>query len=83
MPDRLPDPAEQPFLTADELHDLLQGRIGRTALYEGAKEYLRTGGTRGIPCIKAGRRTLFPTAAIRRWAMIDEADQPALRVVAS
>lgn len=85
MSDRLPNPEEQPFLNADELWQILGGHVGRTAIYEGAREYLRTNGASGIPCLKAGKRTLFPVAAIRRWAMLDDHDDggPTLRVVPS
>lgn len=79
---KLPDPERQPFITPEELWAILDGRLGRSSIYEGAREYLRTGGASGIPCIRSGRRLLLPTAAIRRWAMIDDAPPaPSLHLV--
>ncbi|CAN5803426.1 hypothetical protein BH20ACT4_BH20ACT4_00360 [soil metagenome] len=39
-------------------------RVGRSTAYALAREYLRTGGTSGIPCEKVGGLLRFPTAEI-------------------
>lgn len=62
-------------MTLDEVVALSGGRLGRSAAYQAAREFLQTNGARGIPCIRVGRRILCPTAGIRRWAMVD-ADPP-------
>ena len=52
------------FLTITEVMAIL--RVGRSTAYALAREYLRTGGTSGIPCEKVGGLLRFPTAEIER-----------------
>jgi hypothetical protein len=54
--------AERPeYLTVPEVMARL--RLGRTTVYEQARLYLATNGTKGIPCQRFGRSLRFPAAA--------------------
>jgi len=59
--------SEEPpsLLTVTEAARLL--RIGRTLAYQLATDYLRTGGTSGIPVIRVGRSSL----RVPRWALLE------------
>lgn len=59
----LPDPEEQPFISAAE--GLALTPISRGAFYEG----LRRG---EIPSRRVGKRFLIPTAEFLRWAGIGD-----------
>jgi excisionase family DNA binding protein len=52
-------------MRVDEAARLL--RISRSAAYEAANAWLRTG-EEGLPCIRIGRRILVARAAIEDWA---------------
>jgi excisionase family DNA binding protein len=58
-----PDPAVQPFMSCDELVDVLP--LSRSAIYEAAKAGTIPGARR------VGRRLLFATAALRDWAALE------------
>jgi excisionase family DNA binding protein len=60
----LPNPTEQPTVTVDEAAAVLG--IGRNAAYAAT----RTG---ELPSIRIGRRTLIPTAELRRLLRVDTA----------
>jgi predicted DNA-binding transcriptional regulator AlpA len=59
----LPDPAVQPFMSAEELVDVLP--LGRSAIYAAAKAGTIPGARR------VGRRLVFATAELRSWAGLD------------
>jgi excisionase family DNA binding protein len=52
-PERVPD-----FLTVGEAAAVL--RIGRTAAYDLAREYLATGGEGGLPAVRVGKQLRVP-----------------------
>jgi excisionase family DNA binding protein len=75
---RVTEPASVLFLRVDEAADIL--RIGRSAAYELAHQWIATSGARGIPAIKVGRMIRIPKAAFERWASLgDDDDDIALR----
>ena len=51
-------PVPPDFLTVEEAGDVL--RIGRTAAYQLAREFLATGGSTGIPVVRYGRQLRVP-----------------------
>jgi hypothetical protein len=42
-------------------------RISRTAAYEGARNFLRTDGADGIPCVRVGRSIRFPRLLLEQY----------------
>lgn len=50
------------YLTVEEAAALL--RIGRTSAYGLAREWLDTGGRKGLPVVKLGRQLRVPRAAL-------------------
>lgn len=42
-------------------------RISRTAAYEGARDFLRTDGAAGIPCVRVGRSIRFPRLLLENY----------------
>jgi hypothetical protein len=42
-------------------------RISRTAAYEGARNFLRTDGAVGIPCVRVGRSIRFPRLLLENY----------------
>lgn len=54
------------FLTVAEAAVVL--RIGRTAAYDLAKRYERTGGAEGLPVVRIGRVLRVPRAHLERLA---------------
>lgn len=56
-------------LTIDEAARVL--RIGRNNAYALAREWLATGGARGLPVVKLGRSLRVPRAALQR--LLDDA----------
>ena len=42
-------------------------RISRTAAYEGARNFLRTDGAAGIPCVRVGRSIRFPRLLLEQY----------------
>ena len=42
-------------------------RISRTAVYEGARNSLRTDGAAGIPCVRVGRSIRFPRLLLEQY----------------
>lgn len=42
-------------------------RISRTAAYEGARNFLDTGGANGIPCVRVGRSIRFPRLLLEQY----------------
>jgi hypothetical protein len=54
------------FLTVVEAASVL--RIGRTAAYDLAARYLRTGGTDGLPVVRMGRVLRVPRARLEELA---------------
>jgi hypothetical protein len=42
-------------------------RISRTAAYEGARNFLDTGGADGIPCVRVGRSIRFPRLLLEQY----------------
>lgn len=56
-------------LTIDEAARVL--RIGRNNAYSLAREWLATGGAKGLPVVKLGRSLRVPRAALQR--MLDPA----------
>jgi hypothetical protein len=42
-------------------------RISRTAAYEGARNFLRTDGAYGIPCVRVGRSIRFPRLLLEQY----------------
>jgi len=42
-------------------------RISRTAAYEGARDFLRTDGAAGIPCVRVGRSIRFPRLLLEQY----------------
>lgn len=59
----LPDPAERPLLTVDELVELVPG-LGRSAAYSAVS-------FGEIPSIRYGRKIFIPVATLRRQWGID------------
>ena len=57
------EPAE--VLTIDEAAAIL--RISRNAAYAAAREWRRTGGKAGIPCIEIGRSIRVPRIELDRF----------------
>lgn len=58
-------PEEHDLLTVQEAADVL--RIGRSLSYQLAHEYLRSGGTSGLPVIRLGEKCL----RVPRWALVE------------
>ena len=59
------EPEEPHLLTVLEASDHL--RIGRTLGYQLADDYLRSGGTTGLPVIRLGEKCL----RVPRWALVE------------
>jgi hypothetical protein len=59
------EPEEPHLLTVQEASDHL--RIGRTLGYQLADDYLRSGGTTGLPVIRLGEKCL----RVPRWALVE------------
>jgi hypothetical protein len=55
-----------PFLRMDQAQELTQ--LGRSQLYELARQWRETGGREGIPNLRFGRCLRIPTAALLRLA---------------
>lgn len=56
------------FYRVEEAAEIL--RISRSSAYEMANAWLRSDGTRGLPCVRLGRRIVVPRAVIDDWAAI-------------
>lgn len=65
----IPDPANQPVMTAEEAFAELG--IDRSTGYRAIRD-----GTFPLPVIRVGRIIRVPTAALRRLLMVDPADAP-------
>ena len=61
----LAEPEEHELLTVQEAADFL--RVGRTLGYQLADDYLRSGGTTGLPVIRLGEKCL----RVPRWALVE------------
>lgn len=59
------EPEEHELLTVQEAADFL--RVGRTLGYQLADDYLRSGGTTGLPVIRLGEKCL----RVPRWALVE------------
>jgi hypothetical protein len=75
-PDGAPD-----FLTIEEAAEVL--RIGRTAAYQLARDFLASDGTRGVPVIRYGRQLRVPRCKLEEqlagplsWPPSSTAPQP-------
>jgi hypothetical protein len=62
LPDALVPPT--PLLTVEEAAKVL--RVGRSLAYQLTGEYLASGGTSGLPCIRLGSCLRVP-----RWALVE------------
>jgi hypothetical protein len=58
-------PEEHELLTVQEAADFL--RVGRTLGYQLADDYLRSGGTTGLPVIRLGEKCL----RVPRWSLVE------------
>ena len=58
-------PEQHELLTVREAADFL--RVGRTLGYQLADDYLRSGGTTGLPVIRLGEKCL----RVPRWALVE------------
>lgn len=65
------DPA--PFLTILEAAALL--RVGRTVAYQQARQYLATGGRKGLPVVRLGRQLRVPRHALERLMRLEPPDE--------
>jgi hypothetical protein len=65
----LPDPIERPTISVEDAARCLG--IGRGAAYSQAREYERTDGASGLPCIRMGRTIRVLTAELRRLLRVD------------
>jgi hypothetical protein len=64
-PDHVVEDEERPLLTVAEAAQTL--RIGRSLAYQLARDYLRTGGSAGMPVLRLGRSSL----RVPRWALME------------
>lgn len=65
------NPATAPTMTVDEAASIYG--LSRGSTYQACREYLRTDGASGIPCIRIGKRIVVSTSAVRRQLGLDDA----------